>query len=57
MSRRRRPGDATITQLTDSDEVVVRGSLGSITDNGCQLAADRLACAIGRGQLVVRDVG
>jgi hypothetical protein len=51
------PGGATITQLTDRDEVVVRGSLGSITDNGCQLAADRLACSIGAGLLSVRDVG
>jgi hypothetical protein len=50
------PGDATITQLTDRGEVVVRGSLGSITDNGCQLAADRLACSIGGGLLSVRDV-
>jgi outer membrane protein assembly factor BamB len=51
------PGGATITQLTGTDEVVVRGSLGSITDNGCQLAADRLACSIGGGLLSVRDVG
>lgn len=51
------PGNATITQLTGTDEVVVRGSLGSITDNGCQLAADRLACAIGAGLISIRDVG
>jgi hypothetical protein len=51
------PGAATVTQLTGSDDVVLRGSLGAITDNGCQLAADRLACSIGGGLLSVRDVG
>jgi len=49
-------GSATLTQLTDSDEIVVRGSVGSNTDAGCVLVADRLACSIG-GVLSVRDVG
>jgi outer membrane protein assembly factor BamB len=50
-------GETTVTQLTGTDEIVMRGSLGLITGNGCQLAADRLACAIGAGRLSVRDVG
>jgi outer membrane protein assembly factor BamB len=51
------PADVTVSQLTGTDEVVLRGSLGPISDNGCQLAADRLACAVGPGELVIRDVG
>ncbi|HEU4347229.1 MAG TPA: hypothetical protein VFR35_05520, partial [Actinoplanes sp.] len=54
---RTEPYGSKITELEDSGEVIVRGILGPVSDQGCQALGRRLACAVAGGRLTVRDVG
>jgi hypothetical protein len=53
----RAPWGYKVNQLDRTGELILRGALGPVFDYGCQLAAGRLACAAGGGELTVRDVG
>jgi hypothetical protein len=50
------PLGASVTQVTGSREIIMRGRVGPTGDIGCQYAAGRLACPIRGGTLSVIDM-